>query len=781
MSQKSEYVDLKVNGRIFPSWILKNFRQYKLPPILRGENEDPCNVKTKMELRKYQEFIGKYLGPKSPYTSILIYHGLGSGKTATSINVLNVLYNYNPNVNTIILIKASLLDDPWMKDLKIWLARNSEEKDVEDVSKLERFKSLHFVHYDSPYAHTDFLNTMKNLDLSKPNIYIIDEVHNFIRNVYSNINSKMGKRARVIYEYIYKDRKENPNTRVILISATPAINVPFEFALLFNLLRPGIFPLNEMEFNHLFVTGTTYPILDPLRRNLFERRILGLVSYYIGATPDLYAKGEVKYINLTMSDYQYNIYLLFEKQEGEFRAKTKKRYRGSQLYRTYTQQASNFVFPYININIKGEFRPRPGKFKVSEMVADDLQKGKLNEEAAKERAVAEYVKALQTFINETEKYFQKIGRDDKTRGRTLFDDLEEFRKGFGSIYEGNILKYYRTESPKSGLFSEMYKCSPKMTSIVFLSYVSPGKVLIYSNYVMGEGIEIMKVYLKLAGFDDYTVARENMGYCEYHGRIEPRTRLRVKNMFNHSDNIRGSKCKIILLSPSSTEGIQLYNIRQEHIMEPHWNEVRIQQVIGRGIRQCSHKDLPMEERIVTVYRYKVVKPEILDTNDKVRTSTDEYIENFAKAKINLIESFLSAMREAAVDCGLFREHNMMTQSYHCFKFPESTLFGSHIGPAYMDDIKEDIKYDSGLHAKNSRIERIRVIKINAVIKLSGKGEPQYSPPNSYWYYPKTGVVYDLEMHFPVGRVEIVDGLPNKLDKNTYIISDMIEIPILIST
>src|SRR6266567_1078350 len=121
---QDEYISLKINGRLFPSWILKNFKKYKLPPIIRKENEDPCNINEKLELRKYQEFIGKYLGPTSPYNEIMLYHGLGSGKTGTSINLWNILYNYDHNYNIIILIKASLRDDPWMLELKKWLERD---------------------------------------------------------------------------------------------------------------------------------------------------------------------------------------------------------------------------------------------------------------------------------------------------------------------------------------------------------------------------------------------------------------------------------------------------------------------------------------------------------------------------------------------------------------------------------------------------------------------------------------------------------------------------------
>jgi len=778
MSQE-QYVDLRTNGRIFPSWVLHNFKKYKLPEIFRKENEDPCNVETKLELRKYQEFIGQYLGHGSPYNEILLYHGLGSGKTATAINLMNIIYNYNHEVNYIILIKASLRDDPWMKDLKIWLGRDPDEEHVENIFKLARYQTIHFVHYDSPFADRDFLNTIKELDTSKQMVYIIDEAHNFIRNVYSNINSKIGKRAQVIYDYIIRDKRENKATKIILISATPVINIPFELSLLFNMLRPGIFPTSELEFDRTFVTESNYPILNPLKRNMFERRILGLVSYYIGATPDLYAKQELRYVNLPMSEYQYNIYRVFEKKESEIQTRARRTGRSSQLYRTYTRQACNFVFPYVNTHVNGELRPRPGKFNLNEKVADQLEKGKEVEMTEKDRDLLNrYVKALEYFLIETEKYFDKIKQEDQSRGRTILNDLEDFKNGFDNIYRRKFLKFYKSDTPKSQLFTELYNSSPKMLAIAFMTYVSPGKVMIFTNYVVMEGVDIMKIYLRLCGFNDFTKASEFMGYCEYHGRIDAKERVRIKNLFNDKNNIRGEKCKVIIISPSATEGIQLYNIRQEHIMEPYWTEVRIQQVIGRGVRQCSHKDLPMSERVVNIYRYKVIKPDRLDPDDTVRMTTDQYIEDRAKAKANLNESFLSAMKEAAVDCELFKAHNMMSQSYYCFKFPEDTLMGPHIGPAYREDLKEDVKYDSGLHAKNSKVERIKVIKINAIYPLNPDNteNPTYSPPDKYWYYPKTGVVYDLETHYPVGRVQFINGLPNKLDKDTYIMSTVIDIP-----
>ncbi len=386
-------------------------------------------------------------------------------------------------------------------------------------------------------------------------------------------------------------------------------------------------------------------------------------------------------------------------------------------------------------------------------------------------------KLLNIFCTETEKYFQSIHKQDLQQGRTIFNDLEDFKTGFNSAFDGESLKYYESDYPKSKLVTEMYQSSPKMTAIVFMSYISPGKVMIYTNYVVMEGIDVMKIYLRMAGYNDFTISKENLGYCEYHGRIDPADRVKIKNMFNDKNNIYGNKCKIIMLSPSATEGIQLLNIRQEHIMEPYWTEVRIQQVMGRGIRQCSHRDLPMSERVVNIYRYKVVKPAQLDPDDTVRITTDQHIEDQAKAKANLIESFLGAMKEVAIDCELFKEHNMMSQSYYCFQFPENAVMGKNIGPAYKEDMKDDVKYDSGLNAKNSHVERIRVIKINAVYLINNDFEnPKYSKSSNYWYDKKTGIVYDYETHYPIGKINLIDGIPNKLDKDTYIMTIEVGIP-----
>jgi superfamily II DNA or RNA helicase len=768
---KKENINLEINGKLFPSWVLLNFKKYQLPEIKREKGEDPCNEKLKKEITKYQEFLGKYLSYNSPFKDILVYHGLGSGKTVSAINIYNVLFNSNPKWNVFLLIKASLKNDPWLKDLNDWLENNDKD---------QRFGNIKFVHYDSPFADRDFLEVMKNADASRENLFIFDEVHNFIRNVYNNISSKTGKRAQVIYDYIQQEKKDNPSTRIVLLSATPAVNNPYELALIFNLMRPGTFPTSEAIFNQKYISSTNFQSLNDKAKNQFQRRIMGLVSYYIGATPDKFAKKTVHYKNLVMSDYQQEVYDYLEEIEEKKEQLRKKMSRGKvgndmSTYASYTRQAANFVFPNINSDVNGERRPRPAQFKIKDKEAVVVDEGKNKKEIQEfkrsKEEIQEYVKACREFVNETINYFKNIHRKDKENGHTLKDDI----KHFFEKYKGSFTELMNEDNKRSNLLNVLYRCSPKMTNIVFNILKSPGSTMVYSNYVEMEGLQMFKVYLQFFGFGEYSAdalsrdkSKDGFRYTEYHGGIDKEVREKAKSTFNSDANKYGKIIKIIMISPAGAEGINLANVRQVHIMEPYWNEVRIEQVIGRAIRQCIHKALPIEERTVDVFRYKVIRKNGKET-------ADENMENISRRKNNLLISFIESIKEAAVDCELFKNINMMGSKYQCFKFNEQSLFEDNVGPAYNPKYEYDDKMDDGLNAMDSYKKRIKVKKVKIVKKIN---EKTYSESLNAWLYEETGVVYDFDLDFPIGKVlKDKTGQFNKLDKDTYIIDNIIKIPI----
>jgi superfamily II DNA or RNA helicase len=759
---RDKYVNLTQNGKMLPTWVLANFNKYKLPELFLGD--DPCNDKKRSgELRKYQDFLGKYLDFNSPYRDILIYHGLGSGKTRSAINIYNVLYNSSPDWNVFVLLKATLKESTWYGELDRWLSK--DEKDF-------RSENIHFISYDAPNADKLFLETMKNVDSSKKSLYVIEESHNFINNVYTNLSSQQGRRALTIYEYIIQEKKDNDDVRVVMISGSPAINIPFELGLMFNLLRPGIFPKTEAEFNDMYIANTGYPTINPTKKNSFMRRILGLVSYYIGATPDYFAKKVDHYINVPMSKYQEDIYTHYEKIEREMARKS----RGtSGNYMAYTRQSCNFVFPPMGQGMNGITRPRPRDFKVKDTEVMAVTKGKTKEkEKEKYYKVNEYLVETEKYIDELDKFFGKHNMKDEKNGHTIMDDIDALKSINEEYDEITLHAYMNGKHKRSNLLENMYMCSAKITLLVLIIMRSPGPSQVYSNYVVMEGLQVFKVYLKHFGFTKFipgkATGKDGFRYTEYHGGIDGSERRKVIEAFNRSANIKGEVCKIIMISPAGAEGISLNNVRQVHIMEPYWHEVRIMQMIGRAIRQCSHKNLPMSDRVVDVYRYKSVK-----ANETSMTS-DQFIEDMARSKENLIQSFLDALKSAAVDCELNKNHNHLGSNYRCFKFEERSLFAKQIGPAYAIDLHEDERLDNGLDAPNTDVKRIKIIKISAVIET---GEGKYSKPADYWYSPETHSVYDYDTERLYGRVGVdMDDIPMKLDKDTYIITHTIPIPLI---
>jgi len=152
-------------------------------------------------------------------------------------------------------------------------------------------------------------------------------------------------------------------------------------------------------------------------------------------------------------------------------------------------------------------------------------------------------------------------------------------------------------------------------------------------------------------------------------------------------------------------------------------------------------------------------------------TVDFEIEDLARSKNNVIQTFLDAVKEVAIDCELNKAHNMMGTKYRCFQFNEVSLFDKNIGPAYKDDIIEDMKITNGSNSMKTVTIKVKVIKIKGIIE-DGKDV------QNYWYNSETSVVYDFDLNYPVGKIKYnADDIPEKIDKDTYRI-ELIHIPLI---
>ncbi len=179
---------------------------------------------------------------------------------------------------------------------------------------------------------------------------------------------------------------------------------------------------------------------------------------------------------------------------------------------------------------------------------------------------------------------------------------------------------------------------------------SEGPVFVYSNFKDIGGIKSFVKFIEYHGFRNYkTFGEGEKTYAVWSGDESHSLKEEIKFIFNQKENQNGSKIKIILGSPSIKEGVSLLRVEQVHIMEPYWNFSRLQQIIGRAIRFCSHKDLQKRRRYVDVFLY-------LSTHPKIRT-IDQYIWSLAKKKQKLVKQFENVLKEKAIDCEIFYEGN----------------------------------------------------------------------------------------------------------------------------
>lgn len=186
--------------------------------------------------------------------------------------------------------------------------------------------------------------------------------------------------------------------------------------------------------------------------------------------------------------------------------------------------------------------------------------------------------------------------------------------------------------------------SCKIEKILKKIKYSSGTIFIYSTFKEYGGLKTIASALEANGYSDYEQA--GPGYKRYAlwtGDVDDSKRTEVLNVFNSYENRKGSRIKILLGSPSIKEGVSLLRVRQVHILEPHWNMSRIQQIIGRAIRLCSHKDLEKEKRNVKVFLY------IARLQNKYINTIDQDILSIARRKELIINELENILKEVAID------------------------------------------------------------------------------------------------------------------------------------
>ena len=117
------------------------------------------------------------------------------------------------------------------------------------------------------------------------------------------------------------------------------------------------------------------------------------------------------------------------------------------------------------------------------------------------------------------------------------------------------------------------------------------------------------------------------------------------------DNKNGELIKVVIGSSITGEGMDFKNIRQIHILDPWWHLSKLEQIIGRGIRYCSHIGLPKEKRNVTVFLHT--------STCNGKETIDHYNYRRGESKSFEIGKVETILKQNALDCYLFKDGNVI--------------------------------------------------------------------------------------------------------------------------
>ena len=553
------------------------------------------------------------------------------------------------------------------------------------------------------------------------------------------------------------------------------------------------------EFKDMFINSGSG---DLKNTDLFQRRIIGLTSYFKSAQeslmPEFDKDKNIHIIRIEMSPYQFGIYesarQAERKQETNNRKKKAKGGEGADVfddsvstYRIFSRAFCNFVFP------RTIGRPMPAEV-AFKMAVEEFGKG-----------MAEILKNNKDLDEDTLDAATTDERIANVDGRYTEDDRADLKKGQAQLqdtYAKAILKalsdlqdnaeYFLTPEGKDGS-GGLSIYSPKFLHILENIQDSDhvGLHLIYSQFRTIEGIGVLKLVLEANGFAQFKIKKnadvwtldireEDRGkptFALYTGTEDQEEKEIIRNIYNSaweyvpnnivaelkkisSNNNLGEIIKVFMITSSGAEGISLRNTRYVHIVEPYWHPVRTEQVIGRARRICSHEDLPEDLRTVDVFLYLMTFSEEQLTSDEsielrlkdksklndTPLTSDEALFEISNIKDEINKKILTSVKQSAMDCSLHSRADAK-EPIVCYSFgqPKPDRF------AY---------YPALAHEERDAVKQANLTKVTWKAKevtISGK---------KYAYRKETGEVYDLDSYKQAIKIAGVDPiLKGKLEKD----------------
>ena len=659
-----------------------------------------------LELSTYQTVIRNFLSNETPYNGLLLFHGLGTGKTCSAITVAEehrqflkesglkrYIYvlgglNIQDNFKKQLFDPSQLIENgsDWtykgcvgntlLREINLLGTRKEIIQRIQDVIQ----KHYRFMGYRkfANYIHEH----RRHLDELEHSMVIIDEVH--------NVKDETGRGFTPSKALDLLTKKTT--VKLLLLSATPMFNDPSEIVWILNLLNR-----NDKRFELKNDIFTKDGDLRESEKYRFLHHVRGYVSYVKGENP---------------FTFPYRIYPSY------FYKHTMRPTKAFSMFDTDTtmEEMKTQVYP---------------------VVLSEFQK------AAYEKAISVAASSKALSMGDSIPFLSVLNMT-YPKGTSLEymikNDVYEY-------YPGSVRCFDKEQLPTY---------SAKIAEICKQIQKAEGIVVVYSQLLEG-GVIPVALALESIGIRNWnkpllkgSTQKGAHTYCMLTGSpsLSPHSEEAIR-LINTVENQNGDKIKVVLITKAASEGVDLKNIRQIHIMDPWWNLNRVEQIIGRGIRLKSHKDLPFEKRNAQLFLYTSYIGEV--------ETVDHYMYRFAEKKAKKIGMITRLLKENAMDCVMNRSPEMKA-----ITVPQTLSTGEQIsyqvGDMSLSVLCDfmDCEYKCACEEKEAVIEPTLYNISHTIERIRNQFRNGY-------VYERKEIYRDLNLFIPTSMEQIEEALTQMVD------------------
>jgi len=584
--------------------------------VMRNEKEPKkmdCSYGSSINKNSFhpqQRLVAEYINPSTPYRGLLCYHGLGSGKTIVMIGVISKFLQNDPTRTIIVLTPPKLIqnfyDDLGKTDTTTLFGDDAKEMTTEErARRISRqlnvitFESIAnrlngFTKWDLP-ANRQVSAKMRSGEhgtvsasgkgfgalpdgtrqpdtpeepMLNNTLIMIDEAHDLV----TPEKAKYPPPDKA-YSVVSAMRRAT-DCRILLMTATPMRDDPYELGVLLNMLKP---PRSSSKFPEVHKTKqmnmANVDIVDrKATKELFDTQFIhtdetgmqtmqnedafihnckGVISFF--PVDNLFTKFPKKHETLVEVNLPDEVFATVkEKMNAEQKAIESKG-----KYASIIDHQQACVTSRRASNVLGHTK----KIVSDELAStDDNRTAKINMIA--DKIESHYDKGKQFVYS----YFDIQG--------CVAVSTRLLSRGWKKLECVDLFKYLKPAYRKS------YEIRKEAFADVFKLPLDDANCPRSQELPTDQKCFVM-LGLKESDNREFGAWKQKLLMCFY----------------NLDSNLHGKQINVLMGNKGYAKGISLMGVRTEHIVEPPINLADSDQIMARGIRSCSHKKTQIPRRL----------------------------------------------------------------------------------------------------------------------------------------------------------------------------------------